>query len=786
MDNTEAERLDIEKTLAYLTLDEKVRMLSGDGMWHTFGTGELPRVRMADGPNGLRMTDGASASAVPATCYPSPSMLANSWDPALLYGVGAAIGKEATAMGVNLLLAPGLNIKRDPRGGRNFEYYSEDPLLSGELGKAFVSGVQSTGVGACIKHFAANNGETLRMYYDAVIDRRALHEIYLKPFELALAAKPAAVMAAYNKLNGEYCSQNGYLLTDVLRKQWGYGGVALSDWGAVHDRAAALRAGLDLAMPDSGGRYENTIYAALENNEITEDDIDTALRRLIKLIDDVYLEPYGDYDSEQHERAAYNAAAASIVMLKNDGGFLPLTKNMKVTVCGELAETAPVQGGGSSHVTAVGGLSPLEAFGARAVCVQYCRGYTSADPDRNAELIREAVGNTADSDAVIVFVGQPAPHEGIDRETTELPPEQNKLISELTAAGRKVAVVLCSAAPVLMPWINRVYAVIYAGLNGSGGALAAADALYGRINPCGKLAETFPADMSELDPDFGAAVRPYRESIFVGYRYYDAVGKRVLFPFGHGMSFSEINYDGIDVTRAGDAEFDVTVTLSNRSVRDAYETVQIYVADCTGRIMCAKKQLAAFRKVFVEGQTSTSVTVRLDRRAFEFYNTAADAFDVADGEYNIIVAASAADVKHTAAVKVKGNFFGRISAPPAYAQPRLTEITDADFEALSGIKIAPPPVPAVKGGYTLDNCIDDIKHTLPGRIAKMSVMRRAKSIGAENSPERQAFIANAMLTPLYAVSMMSDGAMPLSRAVGLTEMANGHFFKGLRLILKKQ
>ena len=376
MDNTEAERLDIEKTLAYLTLDEKVRMLSGDGMWHTFGTGELPRVRMADGPNGLRMTDGASASAVPATCYPTPSMLANSWDPALLYGVGAAIGKEATAMGVNLLLAPGLNIKRDPRGGRNFEYYSEDPLLSGELGKAFVSGVQSTGVGACVKHFAANNGETLRMYYDAVIDRRALHEIYLKPFELALAAKPAAVMTAYNKLNGEYCSQNGYLLTDVLRKQWGYGGVALSDWGAVHDRAAALRAGLDLAMPDSGGRYENTVYAALENNEITEDDIDTALRRLIKLIDDVYLEPYGDYDSEQHERAAYNAAAASIVMLKNDGGFLPLTKNMKVTVCGELAETAPVQGGGSSHVTAVGGLSPLEAFGARAVCVQYCRGYT--------------------------------------------------------------------------------------------------------------------------------------------------------------------------------------------------------------------------------------------------------------------------------------------------------------------------------------------------------------------------------------------------------------------------
>ncbi len=304
------EKLDIEKTLAYFTLDEKTRMLSGDGLWHTFGAGEMPRVRMSDGPNGLRMTDDENLSAVPATCYPAPSMLACSWDPALLYSVGAGIGKEATAMGVNLLLAPAVNIKRHPLGGRNFEYYSEDPLLAGELGKAFISGVQSTGVGACVKHFAANNQETRRMYSDSVIDMRALREIYLKPFEIALEAAPEAVMCAYNKLCGEYCSQNEFLLTTVLRDEWGFDGAVISDWGAVRDRSRALAAGLDLAMPDSRGLFEQNINAALADGSITEQTIDRSVRRILRLTDNVYLEPYGDYDADENDKLAYNAAEA--------------------------------------------------------------------------------------------------------------------------------------------------------------------------------------------------------------------------------------------------------------------------------------------------------------------------------------------------------------------------------------------------------------------------------------------------------------------------------------------
>lgn len=779
----DAERLDIEKTLAYLTLDEKLRMLSGDGMWHTFGAGELPRVRMSDGPNGLRMTDDAESTAVPATCYPTPSMLANSWDPALLYSVGAAIGREATAMGVNLLLAPGLNIKRNPLGGRNFEYYSEDPLLSGELGKAFVSGVQSTGVGACVKHFAANNQEDKRMYSDSIVDGRALREIYLKPFEIALQAEPAAVMCAYNKLNGEYCTQNGFLLKNVLRCDFKYRGVTLSDWGAVHDRAAALKAGLDLEMPDSLGVHMSGLRAALENGDITEADIDDALRRILGLIDDVYLEPYGDFDADAHDRLSYNAAASSIVLLKNDGGFLPLTKDMKVVVMGGLAENAPVQGCGSSHVTALKTLSPLDAFSLRAIEITYYRGY-SANAKENSRLYNEALASAAGADAVIVYAGVPAPSEGVDRKSLELPPEQNKLISALTDAGHRVVVVLCAPGPVRMPWINRVRAVVYCGLNGQNGAAAAVDVLYGRINPRGRLAETFP--LADADTrDFGGLRPVYRESIFVGYRYYDAAEKSVLFPFGHGLSFCDITYDDMRVKRLGGCEFEVTITLTNNSPRDAYETVQIYVSDKTGRVMSPVKQLAGYAKVFVEGKTATETTVRLDRRAFEFFDTQAGKFAVADGEYKILAAASATDVKKEMSVHVDGDFSGKLEPPPAYALPLKREISDADFELLSGAPIPPVPHRPQKGEFSLDCCLGDLRSTLCGKLAARAVLRRVNRQAAPDSTERDAMTAAALDTPLYAVAAMSGGAMSPSVAKGIAEMANGKVFKGLKLMLEK-
>ena len=757
-----------------------MRMLSGDGMWHTFSVGEIPAVRMSDGPNGLRMTDDATSHAVPATCFPTPGMLANSWDAAMCYAVGAAIGREATAMGVNLLLAPGLNIKRHPLGGRNFEYFSEDPMLSGEIGKAYIAGVQSTGVGACAKHFAANNQEQYRMYSDSVVDKRALYEIYLKPFKIALQAQPAAVMCAYNKLNGTYCSESAYLLKSVLRDEWKYDGAVISDWGAVHNRADSLSAGLDLAMP-GGDEYFNQLSDALVSGAITDEQVNGSVARILKLVDDLYLEPYGDFDDDLHERIAYNAAAASLVLLKNDG-LLPLTKNKRVAVCGELFDTAPIQGGGSSHITPLKSGTPRDAFKMRALSFKYSRGYSSNPKDKN--LAAQAVKDTEGCDAVIVYVGQPTPTEGIDRATLSLPPEQDELIAQLTAAGRKVVVVLCSAGPVLMPGINRVYAVVYAGLNGCGGALAAVDAIYGRFNPSGRLAETFPAaaDAADFGSDFGGYRTLYRESIFVGYRYYDAVNKPILFPFGHGLCYSEISYDDMHVKRTGDNEYDVTVTLTNGSARDAYETVQIYVADRTGRVMTPQKQLAGYAKVFIEGQSSTTATIRISRGAFEFYNTQTNGYSIPDGEFKIIAAASAGDIKKQISVKVNGDYT-QYAESGAYAQPLRADVTDDDFTALYGDTL-PVSIPRPqKGEFTLDCCLDDIKHTLAGRFAVRAVKKRAKHAGAVGSPSYESFMQSAMFTPLLSVSLMSDGAMPITTAKGLVEMANGNFFKGIKLIL---
>lgn len=784
MTQMDAERIDIKKLLSDLDLEEKMRMLSGDGMWHNYAAGELPEVRMSDGPNGIRMTEDSSLAALPSVCYPTLGMLANSWDPALVYNIGAALGREATAMGVNLLLAPGVNIKRNPLCGRNFEYFSEDPYLAGTLGKAYIQGVQSTGVGACVKHFAANNQESHRMYSDSIVDERTLRELYLKPFELLMEAEPAAVMCAYNKLNGEQCAESEFLLKKVLRDDWHYRGVTVSDWGAVRDRGASLAAGLDLEMPDSLGIGYDSLAAALADGRITESDIDAATARILELTDNVYLEPYGDYDSDAHDKLSYAAAVDSIVLLKNDSGFLPLTKDMRVAVLGEKAASEEMQGGGSSHVTPLKSLTPLDALDERAISYTYGKGY-SPDKKENARLYDEAMSLAVDADAVIVYVGAPTPSEGVDRSSIDLPPEQDALISGLVGGGHRVVVVLASQGPVRMPWAKRVRSILYSGLCGQNGALAAVDVLYGRVNPRGRLAETFPVDESELGSDFGGSRVLYRESLFVGYKYYDAIKRRTLFPFGHGLSFSEVDYGAMHAKRLDGSSFDVTVQLTNNSVRDAYETVQVYVSDRTSRVLRPEKQLVGFIKVFIEGKTSTTATVRLDRRAFEFWNTQKQCFSLCDGEYKIMVGASSGDIKSEMSVKITGDFTERIEYPDAYKMPIRSNITDADFAALLGHDIPTEQPPQKKGEFTLGNTLDDMRHCLVAKIAISAAKKQAKAVAPIGSVEYQAFMTAATQTPLCAVAAMSNGAVSVGMAKGIVEMANGHFFKGIKLMLSK-
>lgn len=780
-----SETLDIENILQYLTIDEKIAMLSGDGMWHTVRAGEVERVRMSDGPNGLRMVEGASA--LPATCFPTASMLANSWDTRLVERVGAAIGTEATAAGVHLLLAPGLNIKRHPRGGRNFEYFSEDPYLSGTLGAAYVRGVQSTGVGACIKHFAANNQETLRMYTDAIVDDRALHEIYLKPFEIALSAKPKAVMCAYNKLNGEYCSQNKYLLTDVLRDEFGFEGLVVSDWGAVRDRAKALAAGLDLEMPDSLGLSAPVLKNALESGAITEADIDRSLRRILELFDDVYLEANGDFDPDAHDALAHEAAVASVVLLKNDNKILPLTRDKKIAVVGELAQSCPIQGGGSSHVSAIRNVSPLDMFMRFGIEVAYFSGYSS-DKEENDRRFEETVEGAKDCDVVVVYAGTPAPSEGVDRKDIALPPEQDRLITALATAGHKVVVVLIAPGAVAMPWIKRVSAVLYGGLNGQAGARAVLETLYGRYNPCGRLSETFPIDEDELGDDFGTRRTLYRESLFVGYRYYDAIERRVLFPFGYGLSYSEIVYDDMKIARDRDDynKFTVSVTVSNKSMRDAYEVVQLYISDRTGKILSPQKQLVRYAKLLVEGESSATAVFELSEKDFAFYDTKARKYRVCDGQYGILAASSAADIKFAKSVHVRGDFNDKLPAPEAYKMPLREKITDENFRELFGGEFPEEaPLPA-KGTFTLDCSLDDMKNSLGAKLVIRAIKRNAKSTTLPGSVDRDALLAFSMNAPLSAVAIMSDGTMTPDMAQGIVDMANGKLFKGLAKLIKKQ
>lgn len=782
MSKMDAERLDKEKLLKYFTVEEKLRMLSGDGMWHTFGAADLPRVRMADGPTGLRpCEDGMPAP--PCTCYPVAGMLANSWDTALLYNVGAEIGREATAIGVNLLLAPGINIKRNPFGGRNFEYYSEDPLLSGVLGKAFVNGVQSTGVGATLKHFAANNCETNRMYSDSIIDERTLREIYLKPFEIAVTAKPAAIMCAYNKVNGEYACENAKLLRNVLRDEWNYDGVTVSDWGAVHNRVKSLNAGLDLEMPDSLGLHTARLKAAYDSGELTDEILNQAVSRILELVDNVYLEPCGDNDAEEHDRVSYNAAVESVTLLKNDSGLLPLTKDMRVAVVGDIATDYPIQGGGSSHVTALKAPSPLDAFSARGIEVSYFKGFGN-DPKQASSLKDEALSGAVGCDAVIVYAGGETSTEGCDRTSLSLPDSQNELITALTLAGHRVIVMLCVPGPCEMPWAKRVRAIVYNGLCGQNSALAGVDVLYGRVNPRGKLAETFPvrAEDAPSQPPKGD-VAAYTECGLVGYRYYDTSCKRALFPFGHGLSFSNISYDNMRVKRLPGNNFEVDVTLGNNSVRDAYEIVQVYVSNRTGRIFCPEKQLAGFAKVLVEGESSTVAVINIGADAFKFFDTQTKSYRTCDGEFAIMAAASSTDVRKQITVKIDGDYKSTQAVPDCYSAFRPDVITVADFENFTGVTV--PQESKRQKPFTLENCVADLKKTLVGKIVSRVIKNRAKAAGAVGSPEYNAFYANAMTTPLSSSSIMSEGALPPGVATGIVHFANKKFIKGVKSCLSR-
>lgn len=667
LDRTSAE------IVAELTLEEKASLASGADFWTTKPVERrgIPSIMLTDGPHGVRKQREGSdhlgiADSVPATCFPPAVALGSSFDPGLLERVGIALGEESLAEGVGVLLGPGINIKRSPLCGRNFEYLSEDPLVSGVLGSALVRGLQSQGVGASLKHFAANNQESDRMRVSADIDPRPLREIYLRGFQRVVEdAQPWTVMCSYNRLNGVYTSEDPWLLTSVLRDEWGFDGLVVSDWGAVNERVAGLVAGLDLEMPSSDGRTDAELVAAVRDGSLDQSVLDNAARRNVELVQKAMKGARGDasYDVDAHHALAREVAGASIVLLENEGGVLPLARETSVAVIGELARTPRYQGAGSSLISPTrldNALDEIRVLAADGADVSFAAGYGGGG-EAAAELTAEAVAAASAADTVLLFLGVPAEQEseGFDRDDLELPADQLALADAVVAANPRTVVVLSNGGVVRLSGLaGRVPAIVEGWLLGQAGGGALADVLYGVVNPSGRLAETVPVRLADspafLDfPGEASHVR-YGEGLFVGYRWYDARELEVSFPFGHGLSYTTFAYSDASVTTDASG-LTVRVTVTNTGERDGAEVVQVYTSLPGSAVVRAPRELKGFAKVSLAAGASREVEVHVRREDLAYWDIRVDRWHVEGGSYTVEVGASSRDIRSTVSIDVDGD-----------------------------------------------------------------------------------------------------------------------------------
>lgn len=665
---------DIKQLVKELTLEEKAGLCSGLDFWHLKGVERLgiPSIMVTDGPHGLRkQKQGADHlglfDSVPATCFPSAAGMASSWNRELLRKVGQALGEECQAEDVAVLLGPGANIKRSPLCGRNFEYFSEDPYLSSEMAASHIQGVQSQGVGTSLKHFAANNQEHRRMSTDAIIDERTLREIYLASFEGAVKqAQPWTVMCSYNKVNGEFASENQYLLNDILKEEWGFEGFVVSDWGAVNERDAALAGGLELEMPASCGIGEKKVIEAVQSGSLSVEKLDAAVERILRIIFKAVdgKKENAAYDREEHHRLARETARESMVLLKNEDGILPLKKQGTIAVIGELATRPRYQGGGSSHINPTrleNIVDEIRASAGPAATVTYAQGYYRDKDDLDEALVEEAKQAAAEADVVVLFAGLPDRYEseGYDRIHLQIPLNQQRLIEAVAAANPNLVVCLSNGAPVEMPWLDKAKGLLEAYLGGQALGGAIADLLFGDANPSGKLAETFPKKLSDnpsylFFPGEGDRVE-YREGIFVGYRYYDTKQVEPLFPFGFGLSYTTFEYSNLTVSaeRVKDTEsLTVSVDVRNTGAVAGKEVVQLYVRDVESGVQRPDKELKGFHKVELQPGEQKTVVFTLDKRAFAYYNVELADWLVETGAFDILIGKSSRDIVLSAKVWV--------------------------------------------------------------------------------------------------------------------------------------
>ena len=654
---------DLKKIVSEMTLEEKAGMCSGLDFWHLKEVEHLgiPKVMVSDGPHGLRKQDekgdhlGINDS-IKAVCFPPAVLSACSFDRGLMEEMGKAIGREAQANDVSVVLGPAVNIKRSPLCGRNFEYYSEDPYLAGEIAAAFVKGVQSQHVGTSIKHFAANNQEYRRMSSSSEVDERTLREIYFPAFETAVKkAQPYTFMCSYNQINGTFASENKWLLTDVLRGEWGFKGYVMSDWGAVNDRVKGLEAGLELEMPASGGDNDAMNVKAVKDGALEEKILDQAVERILRIIFEYadHRKPQ-EFTMEKDHEGAQHIAEESMVLLKNENHILPLKTSEKAAFIGGFARNPRFQGGGSSHINCFKTTNVLDSVPCDAQVV-YAEGFPADRDFYDKALADEAVKAAAEADKAVIFAGLPESFEseGYDRSHMRLPECQNRLITEILKVQPNTVIVLHNGSPVEMPWLGEIKGLLETYLGGQAGGAAAANILYGKINPSGKLAETMPLKLSDNPSylNFGGGEKvEYCEGIFVGYRYYDTKEMDVAFPFGYGLSYTTFAYSNLKLSMENPTEKDtvmVSADVTNTGKSAGKEVVQLYIRDLTGSAIRPEKELKGFEKVFLEPGETKTVTMELNKRSFAWYNTELHDWFAASGDYEILVGASSRDIRLT-------------------------------------------------------------------------------------------------------------------------------------------
>ena len=780
----------VQDILSKMTLEDKISLCNGADFWHSKAMAQygIPAVTMSDGPHGVRcQKNGTDMLGVnesePATCFPTAVTSGATWDAALLKAEGQAIGEEGLSYGVDVVLGPGVNIKRNPLCGRNFEYFSEDPCIAGAMGAAWVQGAQSTGAGTSLKHFAANNQEYKRFNGNSQVDERTLRELYLPAFETVIkAAQPETVMCSYPRINNVHASDNHWLLTDVLRKDWGFAGLVVTDWGALCDRVKAIHAGCDLSMPGGSTYMEDWVAAAVRDGTLPESDVDACAARVIALALKGENRPKGHaFDKDAHNALAQKIAENGAVLLKNEDNILPLDAG-GIALIGEMARTMRYQGAGSSHINPTQLTTLCDAMPG----VPFAAG-CDVKGAVTEESLREAAETAKQAKIAVVCVGLPDIYEseGFDRETMSMPEGHVRLIETVAAANPNTVVVLFCGCAVEMPWLDKVKAVLYMGLPGQAGGAAAASLLTGKANPSGKLTETWPLcydDVPSRDT-FGKKTTHYKEGLYAGYRYYDTAGKAVRFPFGYGLSYTQFAYSDLKIEGRT-----VSATVTNTGSIAGAEVVQLYVAPPQNGLYRPSKELKGFAKVSLQPGESQTVHFELNDRSFAIWCDGC--WKVPMGSYEICVGASVADIRLHAALTVdgvslavpdwqKGSWYETLQGLP----------TDAEFESLCGSALQSDPEPK-KGAFTMEHSTMELKDisAVMMQMFKGTEATIAKSFGGKadySDPTFKMMVMSGADAPLRAAVLSSCGMFPANLAEGMLAIANGHPLQGIKKMVKK-